>query len=87
MENKISTAQELLKNNFLLIENDRTCEAYTHLVVEQMIAFTKLHVEAALQYAAENAEAIEGWNTGFSGSAASVDKASILNSYPLDKIK
>jgi hypothetical protein len=32
----------------------------------------------ALEDAAESAEAIEGWNTGYSGSAASVDKQSIL---------
>ena len=54
---------------------------------EQMIEFAKLHVEAALKAASEEAQAIEGWNTGFSGSAASVDKDSILNSYPLKNIK
>lgn len=27
---------------------------------------------------AENAESIDGWNTGFSGSASSIDKDSIL---------
>ena len=32
----------------------------------------------ALDVAADSAEAIEGWNTGFSGNAASVDKQSIL---------
>ena len=32
----------------------------------------------ALDKAAESAEAIEGWNTGYSGNAASVDKQSIL---------
>lgn len=32
----------------------------------------------ALDEASESAEAIEGWNTGFSGNAASVDKQSIL---------
>jgi hypothetical protein len=32
----------------------------------------------AVDKCAENAEAIEGWNTGYSGSAASIDKDSIL---------
>jgi len=53
------------------------------LIVKEII---KLHVEAALKAAAERAEAIEGWNTGFSGSAASVNKDSILNAYPLTNI-
>lgn len=35
-------------------------------------------VEAAIDKCANEAEAIEGYNTGFSGSAASVDKESIL---------
>lgn len=30
------TAQQILKDKFLLIENDKTCEAHTHLVVEAM---------------------------------------------------
>lgn len=36
-------------------------------------------VETVIDKCAEKAEAIEGWNTGFTGSAASVDKDSILN--------
>ena len=32
----------------------------------------------AIDKAAESAEAIGGWNTGYSGNAASVDKQSIL---------
>lgn len=36
-------------------------------------------VEAVVDKCAEEAEAIEGYNTGFSGNAASVDKQSILN--------
>lgn len=52
-----------------------------------MIEFAKYHVEKALKEAAEKAEAIEGWNTGYSGSAALVDKQSILDAYDLDNIK
>ena len=33
---KIKSAQEILKSKHLLIENDRTCECHTHLVVEAM---------------------------------------------------
>lgn len=33
----------------------------------------------AISIASKRAEAIEGWNTGFSGNAASVDINSILN--------
>jgi len=51
--NKIPTALELLKNNHLLIENDKTCEAHTHLVVKQMVEFAKMHVKMALKLAAE----------------------------------
>lgn len=39
---------------------------------------TKEIVEAVVDKCAEEAEAIEGYNTGYSGSAASVDKDSIL---------
>lgn len=42
-------AKELLKNNFLLIENNLTYEAHTHLVVNQMIEFVKLHVKEAIR--------------------------------------
>lgn len=61
--------------------------ANTHKSSEELlIEFAKLHVQACKKEIAEKAEVIEGWNTGFSGSAASVDKNSILSSYPLDKI-
>ncbi len=41
----IPTAKQLLKDNCLLIEDDKTCEAHTHLVEKQMIEFAKLHVK------------------------------------------
>jgi hypothetical protein len=53
-----------------------------------MIEFAKLHVEAALKEASEKAKTIyiepDGCATG---DYYDVDKESILNSYPLDKIK
>lgn len=36
-------------------------------------------IRQALELAAENAEVNEGWNTGYSGSAASVNKQSIIS--------
>ena len=47
--------------------------------VVMMIDFAKLHVEAALKAASENAEITD---YGYS-----VDRDSILNSYPLENIK
>lgn len=52
-----------------------------------MIEFAKEKARDVLQAAADKAEAIEGWNTGFSGSAASVNKESILNAYDVNQIK
>lgn len=53
-----------------------------------MIEFAKLHVEAALKYASENADMdTEYYNSLQEGSSGGIDKDSILNSYPLDKIK
>ena len=47
-------------------------------VIEVLEMVQKEAWNEALDKAAESAEAIEGWNTGFSGNAASVDKQSIL---------
>lgn len=80
----IPTAEELLRNNFLLIEDDKkTCEAHTHLVVKQMIEFAKIHVEAALKQAMYKADEKEL-------SSMEVNeyyRNSILNAYPLTLIK
>ena len=92
--NKTPTALELLKSNHLLIENDKTCEAHTHLVVKQMIEFAKLHVQAALESVVEKGqvEVVIIPNDQPSSSFGDdytyiVDKQSILNAYPLDNIK
>lgn len=54
-----------------------------------MIEFAKLHVEAALKEASEKAEAFVRTNGEWTSSnvTAGVNKNSILNSYPLNKIK
>jgi len=87
--NKIPTAEEQL-------------EIYgTSDAIEAMIEFAKLHVEAALEAASEEANAISSSSNitskdklkGVQGlicvhlGDVSVDKNSILNAYPLTNIK
>lgn len=69
---------------------------YSPIHEELLIEFAKLHVEAALKAAAENSNLLltdKKGNTkttsGYDayGSIATVNKKSILNSYPLDNIK
>lgn len=42
---KLPTAEWLLRKNFLLIEDGKTYEAPTNLVVKLMVDFAKLHVK------------------------------------------
>lgn len=51
---------------------------------EMMIEFAKLHVEAALKAAVENAET--KW-IKYTDNDYEVDEDSILNSYPIENIK
>jgi len=51
---------------------------------EMMIEFAKLHMEAALKEASENAE--QKW-VKFTEDDYEIDKDSILNAYPLENIK
>ena len=83
----MTTIREELFNYSLNDEIDNLTETSKEILVYKVIQITKGKVEAALKEASENAEAIEGYNTGFSGNAASVDKDSILNAYPLENIK
>ena len=79
MENKIPIAETLLKRgsgNFI------HCTDYED-AVEAMIEFAKLHVEAALKQASEEAHTKDVAYTD----DVEVDKQSILNSYPLTNIK
>ena len=75
---QLPTAQELLQTKGIGGVQAKT-------ISEWMIEFTKLHVEAALRSAAENAGV--NWNGAGSDLDALVDKQSILNAYPLDNIK
>jgi hypothetical protein len=74
---KIPTAEELMQS--------KNGDDYTHWeeIHEMLIEFAKLHVQQALKEASVKASvyADEGGYTEF------VDEYSILDSYPLDKIK
>lgn len=48
---------------------------------EQLNRYTTNVIKQALETAAEEAEVVEGWNTGFSGNAATVNKQSITNTF------
>lgn len=51
--------------------------------IEAMIEFAKLHVEAALKEASEQAEIENDWDN----QKGNISKDSILNAYPLENIK
>lgn len=91
MENKIPTAEEFLNNQDSYTKNKSTFPLGTGKIIEQnMIEFAKLHVEAALKAASENATNEDDWI--FNGEdeiyvKGEIDKYSILNAYPLDNIK
>jgi hypothetical protein len=80
---KIPTAEEFLRKNidYVLSEND--CKED---VENAMIEFAKLHVEQALKTASKGAKVVDV-GIDYAIIEWAVDKSSILNSYPLDKIK
>ncbi len=62
---------------------NKILEKYIHLPEKSVYglavrAAMKEFGDAVVDECAKEAEAIDGWNTGYSGSAASVDKDSIL---------
>jgi hypothetical protein len=85
---KIPTAKELIETDYyhLHLDTDSICLGS---IETAMIEFAKLHVEAALKNASEKIKLTdevcevlqEHWFEEY------IDKSSILNSYPLDKIK
>jgi hypothetical protein len=86
----IPTADTFFLNNYFsdsLSDDDKKlwleCNRQAKESVQIMIEFAKLHVEAALKEASEKATvyADEGGYSEF------VDEQSILNAYPLEKIK
>ena len=68
---KIPTAEEM--------EQSGEYDSYSSM----MIAFDKLHVQAALEAAWENFEYVDGCDTH----GVDVKQESILNAYPLNKIQ
>ena len=76
MSNKQQTAVEFLNRDESGVFNEVD-------IVQAMIEFAKLHVEAALKAASANAqtECDEGGELGF------VNKETILDAYPLTNIK
>lgn len=84
MNIKIPTAEEILSKQGVTKSPISGLETYLPSNAKNaMIAFAKLHVEAALKAASEKAivHADEGGYSEF------VDESSILNSYPLTLIK
>ena len=82
MENKIPTAEELSKRYGLSAKG----ALWTDTVRAFAIEFAKLHVEAALKEASENAELKYRIND-ISCNDKILNKNSILNAYPLTNIK
>ena len=76
----IPTAEEILNRDYTSTKEN---------AIRAMIEFAKLHVEAALKEASKKAKITYDYsgNTGSEYCDEFVDKDSILNSYPLDKIK
>ena len=75
--NNIPTAEEILDKNAMSVYEDVTGK----YILNAMIEFAKLHVEAALKAASET-EVLYLRN----GNAYTDEKA-IINSYPIDNIK
>jgi hypothetical protein len=89
MEN-VETAEEVLSAYLpgLLIVSDGVQEVKVSKALEAMKCYARLHVEAALKSAAENARtSTRGCSDGHEcWDVTGVDKDSILRAYPLDKI-
>jgi hypothetical protein len=84
MENKIPTAEDFFIDNKLIpFHTDSFHMKEIHKI---MIEFAKLHVEAALKEASENAELKYRIND-ISCNDKILNKNSILNAYPLTNIK
>jgi hypothetical protein len=81
---KIPTAEELIETDYyhLHLDTDSICLGS---IETAMIEFAKLHVEEALKEASEKADYITNGHEHITD--IWIDKDSILNSYPLDKIK
>lgn len=97
--NNIQTAEEFLKNKVYIAQDDiEDVHDSMSNVVEAMLEFTKLHVEAARKEILEKSTAyyyiygttddinrIEEYD--LTGLKCTIDKESILDAYPLENIK
>ena len=83
---KIPTAEEILKetDSYSHIDDGGDKVFYSGFVESLMIEFAKLHVDAALKEAVNNAELK---HVMYTENDYCIDENSILKSYPLDKIK
>jgi hypothetical protein len=79
---KIPTAEEIMQKHLDPHDCLRASKCY-EMTLDAMIEFAKLHVEAALEKASEEAKIIKSVNFGWE----KIDKDSILKSYPLENIK
>lgn len=80
----IPTAEEVLKLHYNMDrDEDGHPVYYEWSAKDAMIAFAKLHVEAALKEASEDVDTEILCQHGY----GMVDKNSILNAYPLENIK
>jgi len=82
---KIPTAEELYKDTKINPNLDLFSDDVKHLV-ELMIEFAKLHVEAALKAAWENAEIKQDIFSESGEPIYEINHLSILNAYPLENI-
>ncbi len=73
--------------NFNLILTRDAHIGTQHRIKEAIQEIIKYHIESALESACDNAVIIPEWNTGFSGSAAMINRDSILKCYPLENIQ
>ena len=82
----IPTAEDFLQDSFTISHfyNDKynRMSCFSDDVQKAMIEFAKLHVEAALKAASENATSYV-----IGGLTSEVDEDSVLNAYPLTYIK
>ena len=86
VENKIPTAEEFAERNQYDLESHDEggyLGIDTKIFAEKLIEFAKLHVEAALKAASEDAHTKDVPYTD----DVEVDKDSILSAYPLENIK
>jgi hypothetical protein len=85
---QIPTAEEFLKQRAVSKVNGKDDELFDRVSKTDLVEFAKLHVEAALYAASEQAklERLAPWEED-EGAFRDVDRTSILKAYPLTNIK